>query len=30
VRGDHADPRLIAIMKLFAGMIVFNGQARLQ
>ncbi|HVJ77407.1 MAG TPA: hypothetical protein VM620_06205 [Hyphomicrobium sp.] len=28
VRGDHADPRLIAIMKLFAGMIVFNGQAR--
>jgi hypothetical protein len=28
VRGDHADPRLLAVMKLFAGMIVFNGQAR--
>ena len=28
VRGDHADPRLLMIMKLFAGMIVFNGEAR--
>jgi hypothetical protein len=28
VRGDHADPRIVTIMKLFAGMIVFNGQAR--
>jgi hypothetical protein len=28
VRGDHADPRLLAVMKLFAGMIVFNGEAR--
>jgi hypothetical protein len=28
VRGDHADPRLMMIMKLFAGMIVFNGEAR--
>jgi hypothetical protein len=28
VRGDHADPRLLMVMKLFAGMVVFNGQAR--
>lgn len=28
VRGDHADPRLIQVMKLFTGMIVFNRQAR--
>jgi hypothetical protein len=28
VRGDHADPRLLMVMKLFAGMIVFNGEAR--
>jgi hypothetical protein len=28
VRGDHADPRIMMIMKLFAGMIVFNGEAR--
>jgi hypothetical protein len=28
VRGDHADPRLMMVMKLFAGMIVFNGDAR--
>ena len=28
LRGDHADPRLLAVMKLFAGMIVFNGAAR--
>jgi hypothetical protein len=28
VRGDHTDPRLLTIMKLFAGMIVFNGEAR--
>ena len=28
VRGDHADPRVLMVMKLFAGMIVFNGDAR--
>ena len=28
VRGDHADPRVLMVMKLFAGMIVFNGEAR--
>lgn len=28
VRGDHADPRIMMIMKLFAGMILFNGEAR--
>ena len=28
VRGDHADPRLVQVMKLFTGMIVFNRQAR--
>lgn len=28
VRGDHADPRVMMVMKLFAGMIVFNGEAR--
>ncbi|AGK59635.1 hypothetical protein HYPDE_39833 [Hyphomicrobium denitrificans 1NES1] len=28
VRGDHADPRLIQVMKLFTGLIVFNRQAR--
>ena len=28
VRSDHADPRVMAVMKLFAGMIVFNGAAR--
>lgn len=28
VRGDHADPRLIQVMKMFTGMIVFNRQAR--
>jgi len=28
VRGDHADPRILTVMKLFAGMIVFNGEAR--
>lgn len=28
VRGDHADSRLMAVMKLFAGMVVFNGEAR--
>jgi len=28
LRGDHADPRVLMIMKLFAGMIVFNGEAR--
>ncbi|MBY0560628.1 hypothetical protein [Hyphomicrobium sp.] len=28
VRGDHADPRLLMVMKLFTGMIVFNGGAR--
>lgn len=28
VRGDHADPRVLQVMKLFAGMIVFNRLAR--
>lgn len=28
VRGDHADPRILMVMKLFAGMIVFNGETR--
>ncbi len=28
VRGDHVDPRLLMVMKLFTGMIVFNGGAR--
>ena len=28
VRGDHADPRMLMIMKLFAGMIAFGGEAR--
>jgi hypothetical protein len=28
VRGDHADPRILMVMKLFAGMLVFNGVAR--
>lgn len=28
VRGDHADPRLIQVMKMFTGMIAFNRQAR--
>ena len=28
VRGDHADSRLLQVMKLFTGMISFNGQAR--
>ncbi|MGL4395907.1 MAG: hypothetical protein ACRCS9_05150 [Hyphomicrobium sp.] len=28
VRGDHADPRILMVMKMFAGMIVFNGEAR--
>jgi hypothetical protein len=28
LRGDHADPRIESVMKLFAGMIVFNGEAR--
>ncbi len=28
VRGDHADPRVMTVMKMFAGMIVFNGEAR--
>lgn len=28
VRGDHADPRVLMIMKLFAGMIVFNKGVR--
>jgi hypothetical protein len=28
LRGDHADPRILMVMKLFAGMIVFNGEAR--
>lgn len=28
VRGDHADPRVLMVMKLFAGMMVFNKAAR--
>ena len=28
IRGDHADPRLLMVMKLFTGMIAFNGEAR--
>ena len=28
VRADHADPRVLAIVKLFAGMIAFNREAR--
>lgn len=28
VRGDHADPRVLMVMKLFAGMIVFNTEAQ--
>ena len=28
VRGDHADPRIMMVMKLFAGLIVFNNEAR--
>lgn len=28
VRGDHADPRLLMVMKLFTGMVAFNGEAR--
>ena len=28
LRSDHADPRVLMVMKLFAGMIVFNGEAR--
>ncbi len=28
VRGDHADPRVLMVMKLFTGMIVFNGETR--
>lgn len=28
VRGDHADPRIVMVMKLFAGMIAFGGEAR--
>ncbi len=28
VRGDHADPRMLMVMKLFAGLIVFNNEAQ--
>jgi len=28
VRGDHADPRVLMVMKLFAGMLVFNKSVR--
>jgi hypothetical protein len=28
VRGDHADPRVLMVMKLFSGMIVFNKAVR--
>ena len=27
-RGDHADPRIMTVKKLFAGLIVFNPEAR--
>jgi len=28
VRGDHADPRVMMVMKMFAGMVVFNKAVR--
>lgn len=28
VRGDHADPRVLMVMKMFSGMIVFNNAVR--
>ncbi len=28
MRGDHADPRILMVMKMFAGMIVFNKGVR--
>lgn len=28
LRGDHIDPRLLQVMKLFTGMVSFNSQAR--
>ncbi|MEQ1716807.1 MAG: hypothetical protein ABL907_12610 [Hyphomicrobium sp.] len=28
VRGDHADPRVLMVMKMFAGMLVFNKSVR--
>lgn len=28
VRGDHADPRVLMVMKMFSGMIVFNKAVR--
>jgi hypothetical protein len=28
VRGDHADPRVLMVMKMFAGMLVFNKGVR--
>jgi hypothetical protein len=28
VRGDHADPRVLTVMKMFAGMIVFNNETQ--
>jgi hypothetical protein len=28
LRGDHVEPRLLQVMKLFTGMISFNAQAR--
>lgn len=27
VRADHADPRVLTVMKLFAGLVSFNGEA---
>jgi hypothetical protein len=28
VRSEHADPRLLTVLKLFAGMLVFNKPCR--
>jgi hypothetical protein len=28
VKREHADPRVLAVLKLFGGMLVFNGAAR--
>jgi hypothetical protein len=28
VRKEHADPRLMMVLKLFCGMLIFNGEAR--
>jgi hypothetical protein len=28
VKSEHADPRLLIVLKLFCGMLIFNGEAR--